>query len=177
MRHQVVPFVVALLACANALAADVSCKVVGVTDGDTLTCLTSDKQQIKVRLAQIDAPEKSQPYGKESKRALSDLVFGREVTLEPETTDRYGRTVAQVVIGGKDVNLQMVSGGMAWVYDKYAHDHEYFDAQNIRGPHGSGCGMTPMRCHRLSGGIGSTTQSGKPSMIGGTFRPLPPALE
>ena len=119
----------AMLACAPALAADISCRVVGVTDGDTLTCLTSEKQQINVRLAQIDAPEKDQPFGQRSKKALSDLAFGRQVTIEPETTDKYGRTVAKVVSGGEDLNLAMVRSGMAWVYDKYARDREYFDAQ------------------------------------------------
>ncbi|MFV0662750.1 thermonuclease family protein [Denitromonas sp.] len=110
-------------------AASISCRVVGISDGDTLTCLTSEKRQIKVRLAQIDAPEKDQAFGSRSKRALSDLVFGKEVKLETVSTDKYGRTVAQVRSDGRDVNFEMVASGMAWVYDKYAHDPTYYAAQ------------------------------------------------
>ncbi|WP_246167820.1 thermonuclease family protein [Propionivibrio limicola] len=109
----------------------IPCRVVGVTDGDTLTCLTEEKQQIKVRLAQIDAPEKAQPFGQRSKQALSDLVFQKDVVLEKETTDKYGRMVAKVLKDGKDVNLEMVRQGMAWVYDQYAHDREYFAIQQV----------------------------------------------
>lgn len=113
-----------------AVAESIDCKVVGVSDGDTLTCLTDAKQQIKVRLAQIDAPEKAQPFGDRSKQALSGLVFGQQVTLERETTDKYGRLVAKVIHGDQDVNLEMVRSGMAWVYDQYARDPEYFAAQD-----------------------------------------------
>jgi endonuclease YncB( thermonuclease family) len=63
-------------------------KVVGVSDGDTLIMLTPEKQQIKVRLAEIDAPEKSQAYGQRSKQSLSDLAFGKQVRIEQQ--DRAG---------------------------------------------------------------------------------------
>lgn len=75
------------------------------------------------------APEKDQAFGQRSKKALSDLVFGKQVILEPETTDKYGRTVARVVVNGEDANLRMVRSGMAWVYDQYAREPHYFDAQ------------------------------------------------
>lgn len=107
----------------------VSCRVVAIADGDTLTCLTADKRQIKTRLAQIDAPEKNQPFGQRAKQALSDWVYGKDVTLQPETTDRYGRTVATVLLAGQDVNLNMVKAGMAWVYTQYVHDPAYFAAE------------------------------------------------
>ena len=119
----------AALIPALASSAPIPCKVIGVADGDTLTCLTADKTQIKVRLAQIDAPESGQPYGQASKRTLSDLVFGKEVTIDSETTDRYGRTVATVRSGGSDINIKMVQTGMAWVYTKYARDRAYFEAE------------------------------------------------
>ena len=73
-------------------------KVVGVHDGDTLTLLTADKRQIKVRLAEIDTPESRQPYGSRAKQALSDKVFGKTITLETETMDRYGRVVGHVIL-------------------------------------------------------------------------------
>lgn len=109
-----------LAALQTVLAKDspVSCRVVAIADGDTLTCLTADKRQIKTRLAQIDAPEKNQPFGQRAKQALSDWVYGKDVTLQPETTDCYGRTVATVLRAGQDVNLSMVKTGMAWVYTR-----------------------------------------------------------
>ena len=97
-------------------------KVVGVHDGDTLTLLTADKQQIKVRLAEIDTPESRQPYGSRAKQALSDKVFGKIITLEPETVDRYGRVVGHVRMDDRDVNREMVREGHAWVYRQYLQD-------------------------------------------------------
>lgn len=121
---------VGLISCSFAAqAADISCRVVGVADGDTVTCLTPEKRQIKVRLAQIDAPEKDQAFGQKSKQALSDLVYGKQVTLQPETTDKYGRTVAKIIVGGQDANLAQVKSGMAWVYTQYARDQNYFTAE------------------------------------------------
>ncbi|MBV2132023.1 thermonuclease family protein [Pseudomonas sp. MAP12] len=113
-----------LLALASplALAADISCKVVGVYDGDTFTCLTDSKKQVKVRMAEIDTPESKQPYGTRSQQALSSLVFGKQVTLKVQDTDRYGRTVARAYVGNTDVNAQLVSQGAAWVYRQYSKD-------------------------------------------------------
>ena len=78
-------FLTALSACANQKN---TCLVVSVSDGDTLTCLTPNKKQIKVRLAEIDAPEKGQPFGQKAKKALSDKVFKRSVQLEISGKDR-----------------------------------------------------------------------------------------
>lgn len=102
--------------------ADIQCKAVGITDGDTLTCVTAEKAQIKVRLAEIDTPEKKQPYGEKAKQALAGMVHGKQVTLAVQAKDRYGRTVARVHQGNLDVNLEMVSQGAAWVYRKYSED-------------------------------------------------------
>lgn len=112
----------ALTAPLYALAAPISCKVVAISDGDTLTCLTAERAQIKVRLAEIDTPEKAQPYGQKSKAALSALVFGKQVTLAAQAKDRYGRTVARVSTGGQDANREMVRLGAAWVYRQYSKD-------------------------------------------------------
>lgn len=100
-------------------------KVVGVTDGDTLTLLTTKNRQVKVRLAQIDAPESKQAYGSRSKESLSELAFGKTVTIDVETIDRYGRTVGTILVNGVDVNLMQIKRGMAWVYTQYAHDPNY----------------------------------------------------
>jgi endonuclease YncB( thermonuclease family) len=120
----------ALLVCSLPVLADtISGQVVGVSDGDTITVLDSSKKQTRVRLAQIDAPEKRQDFGAASKEALSGLVYGKPVTVEAETIDKYGRTVGKVLVGSVDVNLEQVRKGMAWVYRQYAHDQSYFAAE------------------------------------------------
>jgi endonuclease YncB( thermonuclease family) len=79
-----------LLACSFPILADtISGQVVGVSDGDTITVLDASKKQTHIRLAQIDAPEKRQDFGATSKEALSEMVYGKPVTVEVETTDRY----------------------------------------------------------------------------------------
>lgn len=96
-----------------------TCHVVGIADGDTLTCLTDAKQQLKVRLHAIDAPEKQQAFGQQAKKHLSDLVYNQTVTLHITDTDRYGRTVADIQLGSLNVNQQMVKDGYAWAYRRY----------------------------------------------------------
>lgn len=97
-------------------------KVVSVHDGDTVTLITDNNQKIKVRLAQIDAPEIAQNYGVESKQYLANLVLNNKVAVETETVDKYGRTVGTLILNGVDVNAQQVKVGMAWVYRKYLHN-------------------------------------------------------
>ena len=109
-----------------AQAASFSGKVVGIADGDTLTVLTASKKQHKIRLAEIDAPEKHQPFGSKSKQSLSDLCFGKEAEVSPRVKDRYQRIVARVKCGGVDANAEQVNRGMAWVYRRYAKDHDLY---------------------------------------------------
>lgn len=105
-------------------------KVVGVQDGDTLTLLDQTNTQHTIRLALIDAPELEQPYGDRAKQALSRLVFGKTVEVEPETTDRYGRTVAVVLKEGANLNRKLVQEGSAWAYFKYLSDPTLMELQN-----------------------------------------------
>ncbi len=93
-------------------------KVVGVSDGDTITVLR-DKQPQKIRLYGIDCPEKRQPFGKKAKQFTSELVFGKVVEVEPVTTDRYGRTVAFVQVENILVNEELIKEGLGWVYVRY----------------------------------------------------------
>jgi len=93
-------------------------KVVGVSDGDTITVLR-DKQPQKIRLYGIDCPEKRQPFGKKAKQFTSDMVFGKTVEVEPVTTDRYGRTVAFVQVESVLVNEELIKEGLGWVYVRY----------------------------------------------------------
>jgi endonuclease YncB( thermonuclease family) len=88
--------------------------VVGVYDGDSLTCLDESGQQQKVRLAGIDAPEGGQPYAKESRDALAALVFGRTIEVVDDGRDPAGRVIATVSINGTDVSREMVAAGNAW---------------------------------------------------------------
>lgn len=104
-------------------------RVVGVADGDTLTVLDNNKGLTKIRLHQIDAPEKKQDFGQRSKQSLSDLAYGKQVRVEVYDTDKYGRKVGKVWVNGQDANLEQVKRGMAWVYEKYASDPIYFAAE------------------------------------------------
>lgn len=107
-------------------------QVVGISDGDTITVLTETacppeapahcrpkKDRHRVRFAEIDAPESSQPFGKGAKQMLSDAVYKQEVRIVVEDIDRYGREVAQVYKGGLWVNAAMVRSGGAWAYRQY----------------------------------------------------------
>jgi len=101
------------------------CVVIGISDGDKLTarCETpTGMENIKVRLAEIDAPEKGQAFGNRSKQHLSHLWFKRPAEVRPQTKDRDGRTVARVTCDGVDANAEQVHAGMAWVFDKYVVD-------------------------------------------------------
>ena len=97
-------------------------RVVGISDGDTITVLTAEKVQLKVRLAGIDAPEKSQPFGNAAKKNLSALIYGKDVTLSGNKTDRYGRLVRKVLLNGEDINLRQVADGFAWYYREYSRE-------------------------------------------------------
>lgn len=119
-----------LLFSVHALGEEIKGRVVGVTDGDTLTVLVNGHDQIKVRLAEIDAPEKSQPFGQRSKKSLSDLCFNKDAVLQKTDTDRYGRTVAKVYCTGVYANAEQIRVGMAWAYRKYLHDQSLLSLEN-----------------------------------------------
>jgi endonuclease YncB( thermonuclease family) len=97
-------------------------RVVGVQDGDTLTCLDETNQQQKIRLSDIDAPEIGQDYGKASREALAALVFGKTVEVYDQGRDESGRWIARVMVDGVNVNSQLVATGNAWHYAAYSTD-------------------------------------------------------
>jgi endonuclease YncB( thermonuclease family) len=103
-------------------------KVIGVSDGDTITVLDNQKRQHKIRLDGIDAPESNQDFGSRSKQSLSDLVFGKTVTVISSKKDRYGRTVGKVTFNASDINLEQLNRGMAWFYRAYARELSRDDA-------------------------------------------------
>ena len=114
--HFILPILLSLCS-GNALA--FSGQVIGISDGDTLTVLV-DKKPIKIRIAEIDAPESKQPFGARSKQSMSDLCFRSVADVVEVARDRYGRTVAKVNCGGQDVATSQVRAGMAWDYDRYS---------------------------------------------------------
>jgi endonuclease YncB( thermonuclease family) len=115
------------LAAVIATAGTLSGKVVGISDGDTVTVLDAELRQHRIRLAGIDAPEKRQPFGQRSKEHLSSVVFGREVVVEIGKTDRYGREVGKILTDGVDANLEQVRAGFAWHYKAYDREQSAFD--------------------------------------------------
>ena len=113
-------------------------KVIAITDGDTIKILTSDKRQIKVRLANIDTPEKRQPYGKKAKQILSYKIYGKQVKVEKITTDRYKRMIGKVYLGDRYINAEMVADGYAWVYRKYNKDPHMLELERQAQENGMG---------------------------------------
>jgi micrococcal nuclease len=113
------PALLTLLAVSAAYATE----VIRIADGDTLTVLEGRKQ-VKIRLANIDAPERRQSYGSRSRQSLAALCFRKDATYEVQDIDRYGRTVAVVSCDGVNANRHQVEAGMAHVYTRYNQDRE-----------------------------------------------------
>jgi endonuclease YncB( thermonuclease family) len=101
--------------------------VVGVSDGDTITVLDKSNNEHKVRLMGIDAPEKSQAFGNESKQTLSNYIYKKEVSVEYKKLDKYKRIVGKVTLDGQDICLQMIREGMAWHYTEYEKEQSKTD--------------------------------------------------
>lgn len=106
------------------LAETLSGRVVGVGSGDTVTVLATSKQQLEVRLAGIDAPDRKQPYWRQSKEALANLVLDRQVTVAVLKIDQYDRAVGHVSVDGERIGPALIAGGSAWVYRRFNDDPE-----------------------------------------------------
>jgi endonuclease YncB( thermonuclease family) len=105
-----------------AAAEEFTGRVVGVTDGDTITVLRA-AHGATVRLVGIDAPEKSQAYGQRAKQFTSALTFGRPVTVRVTGHDRYGRVLGEVTLpDGRSLNEELIRAGFAWWFRKYSRD-------------------------------------------------------
>lgn len=125
-----------LILAASAAQADLwlEGRVVGVADGDTLTLLESAGRagrpvMHRVRLAGIDAPERGQAFGRQAKRSLAELVYGKQVRVEIRDRDQYGRLVGRVFVGALDVNREQLRRGLAWVYRHYNADPDDLAAE------------------------------------------------
>jgi endonuclease YncB( thermonuclease family) len=112
------------IACAETFTG----RVIGVSDGDTLTILhveADGKTPRKIRISGIDAPESKQAFGNRAKQAMSDLAYGKQADADCPTADRYGRDVCQVTVNGVDVGLALIQQGYAWHFKKVsAHASE-----------------------------------------------------
>lgn len=108
-------------------------KVVAVADGDTVTALDAANDQFKIRVSGIDAPEKKQAFGEQSKQSMSHMVFGKQVQVVWSKLDRYGRTIGKILAAKKncqngscpkdmDVGLAQIALGLAWHYKKYERE-------------------------------------------------------
>lgn len=104
-------------------------RVVRVADGDTVTILDSTNAQHRIRLQGIDAPESHQAFGTQSKTNLSNMIFDKNITVEYEKTDQYGRIVGKILFDGKDINLEQVKAGMAWHYKEYQREQTLADRE------------------------------------------------
>ena len=104
-------------------------KLVKVLDGDTVEVMHDGKAE-RIRLAQIDCPEKNQPFGQAAKKYVLDIAAHKVVTVEVDTVDRYGRTVGEVFLpDGSNLNKQIVGAGYAWQYKRYSKDDSYADLE------------------------------------------------
>ncbi|AKL39148.1 TPA: thermonuclease family protein [Serratia marcescens] len=125
-----ISFFVFLFSC-SLYAAEFQGKVIRVLDGDTIEVL-QEKKPVRVRLLNIDAPEKKQAYGSWSTNQLKDLVAGQPVTVTYTQKDRYGRVLGRVVTtNGTEANRYMVQSGAAWVYERYNTDNSLPALQRV----------------------------------------------
>jgi micrococcal nuclease len=117
-------------------------KVVGVSDGDTITVMHHGRGE-KIRLYGIDCPEKRQAFGKRAKQFTSKMVFGKQVEVRPVDTDRYGRTIAWVYISGTSLNEELLRAGLAWHYKRYSSERHLAELENEARSAGTGLWSDP----------------------------------
>lgn len=128
-RAMIVMAIFSFAIISSAYGERVSGRVVGVTDGDTITLLLDGNHQERIRLYGIDCPEKNQPFGNKAKIFCSDFAFNKTAELERTGTDRYGRTIGWVFINQKCLNEELLKAGLAWHYKQYSSDKSLSDIE------------------------------------------------
>lgn len=125
-------YIAAIFLVISAEAREYKGEVVAVSDGDTITMRAGNNRKMKIRLAEIDAPEKKQPYGAEAKASLTSLLNGQNIIVEEITRDRYKRMVGIVyrVDDGLNANKEITQQGGAWAYRYYLHDQSFLELEN-----------------------------------------------
>ena len=123
LKKFLIPPIALVLLLLPALVCAWQGKVIHVTDGDTIVVLTEDKEQVRVRLYGIDAPESRQPFGSKATRFVRDKAALQIVEIDERYLDRYGRTIATVHLSdGTNLNEELVRVGLAWVYTRYCDE-------------------------------------------------------
>ncbi len=118
--------------------------VVAIADGDTVTVLDAERQaRTRVRLTDIDTPERGQPWGTKARQALADKVFRRQVRVASGGEDRYGRVLGRLYVGDRDINREMVREGHAWVYRQYSSDIWLLEDERAARRQGAGLWSLP----------------------------------
>lgn len=102
------------------LNAQITAKVVGIKDGDTVVVLLEGNIQKTLRLAEVDCPEKGQPFGNNARQFTSNQVFGKTISYIETDTDRYGRSIAKVYYDGKYLSEELIKAGLGWWYYQYS---------------------------------------------------------
>lgn len=97
---------------------------VGVSDGDSLLLELPGGERVRVRLFGIDAPEKDQDFALPARKKLTRLVYDKQIRVEVQDMDKYGRYVGKVYAGARYVNRFMLKEGLAWLYRHYAAGDE-----------------------------------------------------
>jgi len=109
---------------------DLTAKVIYLKDGDSFVVLDDDKEEVEVRMINMDAPELYQAHGKKAKQYLSKMIKGKKVGIDFEKKDRYGRILGEVYLGKQFINLEMVKGGYAWNFDRFSLDEDIMHAED-----------------------------------------------
>lgn len=104
--------------------------VVGITDGDTFKLLENDTILHRIRVANIDCPERKQPFSKKAKEFTSNAIFNKKIKIEVLNSDRFGRLIAQVYYDSLILSAELVKNGYAWHYTKYSNDSTLIELEN-----------------------------------------------
>ncbi|MDH6253143.1 micrococcal nuclease [Chryseobacterium sp. H1D6B] len=118
-------FFLMLLAVSNVILSQTRAKVIGIKDGDTVLVLDKDNNQVTLRLAEVDCPEKGQAFDKNAKQFTSDLVYGKQIKYYKTSSDRYGRIIAKVYFNnGKYLSEEIIKNGFGWWYYQYSSNKD-----------------------------------------------------
>ncbi|MCQ4035059.1 thermonuclease family protein [Kaistella montana] len=115
----------------NLFWSQVSGKVVGIKDGDTVVVLLDGNIQKTLRLAEVDCPESSQAFGKNAKQFTSGQIFGKTISFIETDTDRYGRTIAKIYYDNKYLSAEIIKAGYGWWFYQYSNDKSLGELQNL----------------------------------------------
>ena len=106
-------------------------QVLKVADGDTITIITDEKQTKKIRLSEIDTPERDQAWGLQASLALSKKVESKLIVAKVSGVDRYERVIAEIFVGERNINHEMVSEGHAWAYRRYLKNDYLLELERV----------------------------------------------